>query len=193
VSDFSEALKDGNLPSVSYLKGTTEESGHPGESGPLDEQKFIVNTVDSIEESKYWSSTAIVITYDVSDDWYDHVVPKIVNGSRDPALETAMREPAPVVIGNYNAHCGYGQRLPLIVISPWTRENYVSDNLTGTTSVVRFIGDNRLHGERIPGSYDSISGSLDAPGGVLDFNVRPHYQPVILSPGTGAVVCRIHT
>jgi phospholipase C len=193
LSDFSEALKDGNLPSVSYLKGTTEESGHPGESGPLDEQKFIVNTVNSIEKSRYWPSTAIVITYDDSDGWYDHVVPTIVNGSHDPTLDTAMCESAPVVVGNYNAHCGYGQRLPLIVISPWTRENYVSDNLTDTTSVVKFIEDNWLHGERIPGSYDSISGSLDAPGGVLDFHVRAHYRPVILNPSTGAVVRCTHT
>src|SRR5580692_6942174 len=75
LSDFSETLKDGNMPSVSYLKGTTEESGHPGESGPLDEQTFIVNTVNQIEQSKYWSSTAIVITYDDSDGWYDHQAP----------------------------------------------------------------------------------------------------------------------
>jgi len=190
LSDFSQTLKDGNLPSVSYLKGTTEESGHPGESGPLDEQKFIVSTVNQIEESRYWSSTAIVITYDDSDGWYDHVAPTIVNGSDDSALDTAMCESAPVVVGNYNAHCGYGQRLPLVVISPWTRENYVSDNLTDTTSVVKFIEDNWLHGERIPGSYDAVSGSLDAPGGVLDFRVRPHLQPVILNPTTGAVIRR---
>jgi phospholipase C len=188
LSDFSEALKDGNLPSVSYLKGTTEESGHPGESGPLDEQKFIVNTVNQIEKSKYWPSTAIVVTYDDSDGWYDHAAPTIVNGSHDSTLDTAMCQSVPVVVGNYNAHCGYGQRLPLIVISPWTRQNYISDNLTDTTSVVKFIEDNWLHDERIPGSYDAVSGSLDAPGGVLDFHVRPHFQPVFLNPATGAVV-----
>jgi phospholipase C len=188
LSDFSETLKDGNLPSVSYLKGTTEESGHPGESGPLDEQKFIVNTVNQIEKSRYWASTAIVVTYDDSDGWYDHVAPTIVNGSHDSTLDTAMCESAPVVVGSYNAHCGYGQRLPLVVISPWTRQNYVSDNLTDTTSVVRFIEDNWLQGERIPGSYDAVSGPLDAPGGVLDFHVRPHFQPVFLNPATGAVV-----
>ena len=75
-----------------------------------------------------------------------------------------------------------------MVISPWTRENYVSDVRTNTASVVKFIEDNWLRGEHIPGSFDATSGSLDAPGGVLDFRVRPHVDPVILNPATGAVV-----
>jgi phospholipase C len=76
----------------------------------------------------------------------------------------------------------------VVVISPWTRENYVSHNLTDTASVVRFIEDNWLNGERIPNSYDAVSGSLDAPGGLLDFHTIPHFARVILDPTTGAVV-----
>jgi len=53
---------------------------------------------------------------------------------------------------------------------------------------VKFIEDNWLHGERIQGSFDSVSGSLDGPGGLLDFATFPHYQPLILNPTTGAVV-----
>ena len=188
VSDFFETLKDGNMPSVSYLKATTAQSGHPGESDPLDEQQWIVNTVNQIEQSKYWASTAIVITYDDSDGWYDHVAPKLLNGSDNSSIDTAMCEETAVTVGSGNGRCGYSQRLPMIVISPYTRDNYVSSNLTDTTSVVKFIEDNWLHGERIPGSFDATSGSLDAPGGLLDFWVRPHFQPVILNPTTGAVV-----
>jgi phospholipase C len=188
LSDFSETLKDGNMPSVSYLKGTTEESGHPGESGPLDEQTFIVNTVNQIEQSKYWSSTAIVITYDDSDGWYDHQAPKLLNGSDNSAIDTAMCEATPVRVGSGSGRCGYSQRLPMLVISPYTRDNYVSNNLTNTTSVVKFIEQNWLHGQTIPGSFDATSGSLDARGGLLDFNARPHFEPLILNPTTGAVV-----
>jgi phospholipase C len=188
LSDFSETLKDGNLPSVSYLKGTTEESGHPGESGPLDEQTFIVNTVNQIEQSKYWSSTAIVITYDDSDGWYDHVAPNLLNGSDNSTIDTAMCEATAITVGSGNGRCGYSQRLPMVVISPWTRDNYVSNNLTDTTSVVKFIEQNWLHGQTIPGSFDATSGSLDARGGLLDFNTRPHFEPLILNPTTGAVV-----
>ena len=192
LSDFFETLTDGNMPSVSYLKPTTAQSGHPGESDPLDEQQWIVNTVNQIEESKYWRSTAIVITYDDSDGWYDHVSPEsagaVVNGSHNSRIDQAACEAAPVKLGHANGRCGYSQRLPMIVISPWTRENYVSNNLTDTTSVVNFIEDNWLGCERIKNSFDATSGSLDAPGGLLDFSVKPHDTPVILNPTTGAVV-----
>jgi phospholipase C len=188
LSDFAETLKDGNLPSVSYLKATTAQSGHPGESDPLDEQQWLVNTVNQIEQSRYWSSTAIVITYDDSDGWYDHVAPKLLNGSDNSTIDTAMCEATAITVGSGNGRCGYSQRLPMIVISPYTRDNYVSNNLTDTTSVVKFIEQNWLHGQTIPGSFDATSGSLDARGGLLDFNTRPHFEPLILNPTTGAVV-----
>ncbi|HEY6492299.1 MAG TPA: alkaline phosphatase family protein [Trebonia sp.] len=191
VSYFSDALagKGGaQLPAVSYVKPPAYENGHPGNSDPLDEQQFLVNTINSIEKSKYWSSTAIIVTYDDSDGWYDSAVPPVVNGSSDSANDTALCTSKPVTVGDNNDRCGYGQRLPMLVISPYTRDNYVSSNLTDTTSVVKFIEQNWLHSETIPGSFDKVSGSLDAPGGLLDFNAKPHYTPLILNPTTGAVV-----
>ena len=50
------------MPAVSYLKAAEYQDGHPGYSDPLDEQTFLVNTINQIEQSKYWASTAIVIT-----------------------------------------------------------------------------------------------------------------------------------
>jgi phospholipase C len=188
LSDFAETLKDGNLPSVSFLKPSTAQSGHEGESDPLDEQQFIVNTVNSIEKSKYWSSTAIVITYDDSDGFYDSAVPPTLNGSDNAAIDTTMCESAKIVLGSSDGRCGLGQRLPMVVISPYTRSNYVSNNLTDTSSVVKFIEDNWLNSKRIPDSYDAVSGSLDGRGGLLDFNVRPDFNRIILNPTTGAVV-----
>ena len=190
LSDFYQTLKDGNMPAVSYLKASAYQDGHPGYSDPADEQNFLVSTVDQIEESRYWPSTAIVITYDDSDGWYDHQSPTahaLVSGSNDPAIDTAMCEATAVTVGTSNGRCGYSQRLPMLMISPYTRENYVSGTQTNLTSVVQFIEDNWLHGKRIPGSYDAISGSLDASGGLLDFHVKPQFTPVILGPN-GAVV-----
>jgi phospholipase C len=188
LSYFYEALQDGNLPSVSYLKAAEYQDGHAGYSDPIDEQNFLVNTVNQIEESRYWPSTAIVITYDDSDGWYDHQASPIVNGSNTSA-DTAMCSDVAITLGTYGYRCGYGPRLPLIVISPWTRSNYVSHNVTDQSSIVRFIEDNWLGGERIGnGSYDAIAGSLYAPGGVLDFHTFPNFFPVILDPTTGEVV-----
>jgi phospholipase C len=191
LSYFSDALNGtggAKLPAVSYLKAAEYQDGHPGYSDPLDEQTFLVNTINSIEKSKYWPSTAIVVTYDDSDGWYDHQAPTIISGSNDATQDAAICTSVAVTVGTTNDRCGYSQRLPLVVISPWTRENYVSSNLTNTASVVKFIEDNWLHGERIANSYDAVSGSLDAPGGVLDFRQFPHLRPLILNPTTGAVV-----
>ena len=60
LSDFYTTLKDGNLPAVSFLKAPEYQDGHAGYSDPLDEQTFLVNTINQIEKSKYWTNTAIV-------------------------------------------------------------------------------------------------------------------------------------
>jgi phospholipase C len=189
LSLFAQTLKDGNMPAVSYLKAAEYQDGHPGYSDPLDEQNFIVNTVNEIEKSKFWSSTAIVVTYDDSDGWYDHQKSPIVNGSNDATLDTALCSSVAVRVGTRSDRCGYGPRLPLVVISPWTKDNFVSHNMTDQSSIPRFIEDNWLHGQRIGGgSFDSIAGSLDAKGGVLDFRQFPDIRRFTLDPTTGEIV-----
>ena len=112
----------------------------------------------------------------------------IVNGSNTSADE-AICTSAPMVLGSYPDRCGYSQRLPMLVISPWTRQNYVSHQLTNTVSIIKFVESNWLHGKQIGGgSYDSISRSIAGFGGLLDFYTRPHFKPVILNPTTGEVV-----
>ncbi len=188
ISLFYDTLKDGNLPAVSFLKAPAYQDGHAGYSNPIDEQHFLVNTINQIEKSKFWRSTAIMVTYDDSDGWYDHQVMPVVNGSNTSA-DTAFCSSVPITLANWTTRCGYGQRLPFLVISPWTRQNYVSHNLTNTASIVTFIEDNWLGGQRLgDGSYDAISGSLYARGGLLNFRTRPHFRPVILNPVTGEVV-----
>jgi phospholipase C len=191
LSLFDETLKAGNMPAVSFLKAAEYQDGHPGYSDPLDEQNFIVTTVNEIEQSRYWDSTAIIIAYDDSDGWYDHVTPPVVSGSNDPANDTAICSAVSINVGTENDRCGYGIRQPLVVISPFTRTNYVSSNQTDTSSITKFIEDNWLHGESTgPSSFTHIAGSLDARGGVLDFNGRPNDNRLILDPATGEVVRR---
>ena len=58
--------------------------------------------------------------------------------------------------------CGYGPRLPLLVISPWAKVNYVDHAVTDQSSVPHFIEDNWLKGKRIGhGSFDTYSGNLN--------------------------------
>jgi phospholipase C len=183
LSDFYTTLKDGNMPAVSLLKAAEYQDAHPGYSDPLDEQTFLVNTINQIEKSRFWKNTAIVIAYDDSDGWYDHQKPVIVNGS-NTSLDAAICSSAPVRLAGIPVRCGYSQRLPMLVISPWSRTNYVSHQLTNTASIIKFAENNWLGGKRIGGgSFDASSNSLS---GMLQF-FAPHVDPVILNPTTGAV------
>ena len=84
TQDFTAALAAGNLPAVSFLKAPAAQDAHPGNSDPLDEQTFVVSTINAIEQSSFWSSTAIILAYDDSDGWYDHAS-NLVNGSATSA------------------------------------------------------------------------------------------------------------
>jgi phospholipase C len=177
--DFFEALAAGNFPAVNYLKAPAYQDGHAGYSNPVDEQDFITEVVDAVRHSPYWGSTAIVIAYDDSDGWYDHQAPPIVNPSSGvaDALNGAglcnagaqQNGPAPAtpllgVDGNpAQGRCGYGTRMPLLVVSPLAKTNYVDHTLTDQSSILKFVEDNWLHGERVQpgGSFDEIAGTIE--------------------------------
>ena len=174
---FWEAARAGNLPAVSFLKAPAYQNGHPGNSDPLDEQTFLVTALNGLQQLPQWRDMAVIIAADDSDGWYDHVMPPIVNQSSTPLdFQCGSRSDGP------GARCGYGPRLPLLVISPYARENYVSHVLTDQTSILRFIEDNWLGGERISTiSFDRIAGSL---ADMFDFS-RPVMRRLLLDPVTG--------
>jgi phospholipase C len=109
LSDFFSALSTGNLPSVSFLKAAAYQDAHPGYSDPLDEQTFLVDTINTIMQSKFWDSTAIFIVYDGSDGWYDHVMGPILLQSNSP--DDSLTGPGScgtAKAGAYQDRCGYG-------------------------------------------------------------------------------------
>src|SRR5262249_52503350 len=69
---FYDSVQAGNFPSVTYIKMPSVADGHPGNSDPLDEQQGVVNLVNFLQQQPDWKNTAIVVTYDDSDGWYDH-------------------------------------------------------------------------------------------------------------------------
>jgi phospholipase C len=185
VNDFFTAVSAGNFPAVSYLKAPGYQDGHAGYSDPLDEQTFIVNTINFLQQQPEWSSTAVIITYDDSDGWYDHQMSPIVNQSETPAdtlngpglcgaaTTTSLPGENPTTSPSAQGRCGYGPRLPFLVISPWSKENFVAHTVIDQSSVVRFIEDNWLEGQRIPGSFDAIAGSIE---NMFDFS-QPEFRP----------------
>ncbi len=190
MTDFTAALAAGNLPAVSFLKAPAYQDGHAGYSDPLDEQTFVVETVNALEASPEWAGTAVVILWDDSDGWYDHahavVNPSAITGV--DALDGAAcgsGTPLPGVDGRpAQGRCGYGTRQPLLVVSPYARANFVDHTLTDQSSVTRFIEDNWLGGRRLGrGSFDARAGALD---GMFDW-AKGDRPKLMLDPATGTV------
>jgi len=188
LTDFFAAADSGVLPAVSFLQASGYQQGHPGLSDPLDEQTYLVDTIDHLQRLKSWKDTAIVIAWDDSDGWYDHVMPPLVNpsGSSQDALTGAGRCGTGTPLGGYQDRCGYGPRQPLLVISPYARANHVDHTVTDQTSILRFVEDNWLGGTRIgDGSYDALAGPLT---GLFDFKHGPRNRRLFLDPSTGEPV-----
>ncbi|QQC67577.1 phospholipase C [Paraburkholderia ginsengisoli] len=204
TDDFFTAVKAGNFPSVSFLKAPAVSDGHPGNSDPIDEQAFVTKVINFLQQQPDWKNTAVIIAYDDSDGWYDHRYKaptsssfdsttaqsaggKTVAGSDNlsgPGQCTAAGavQPQGVNGGAVNGRCGPGTRTPFIVVSPWAKVNFVDDTPITQASVVKFIEDNWLGGQRLGnGSFDASAGSImnmfdfagkgDAPTLYLDQNL----------------------
>ena len=183
LSDFWAAAAAGRLPAASFLKAPACRDGHASSSDPLDEQTFLVQTINRIEKLPDWKSTAIVVTYDDSDGWYDHAFVDASSTPADPVYDGLYGQgncgvPAP---GAYPDRCGPGPRLPLLVLSPYAKPNYVSHVQLEQASVLRFIEDNWNLGRLGDQSFDARAASL---GSLLSFS-SPNSTTLILDPATG--------
>jgi phospholipase C len=211
TSDFDQlvaAISRGELPpsalpAVSFLKAPGYEDGHAGYSDPADEQRFIVDEINALERSPDWRSTAVIINYDDSDGWYDHVYSGVRNPSLSPAdnlTNTTFSGPTSGQCGpspqtsaplaGEQGRCGFGPRLPLLVISPFARHNYVDHDVSDQSSIINFVEYNwGLPG--IPGSADQRLASGDEAHG-LPFDLARMFRfggrgdrRLILNPDTG--------
>ena len=166
INDFFKALKTGDLAGGQLPEG-------PGLSGW---PRWLFRSAGRadlrcerhqlpLQKSEDWDSTAVVILYDDSDGWYDHVMSPIVNQSHQSGRCShstgACGDGSSALPGidasnpHAQGRCGYGPRQPLLVVSPWARENFVDHTITDQTSVIHFIEDNWLEGQRIgQGSFD---------------------------------------
>ncbi len=182
LSDFWDAVEAGNIPSVSYLKAPGYQDGHAGYSDPLAEQTFLVETINRLQRTAQWQRMAIIIAYDDSDGWYDHVMPPIVRHSNTE--EDALTGPgqcgdSPALMSP--GRCGFGPRVPLLIISPYAKPNYVDHTLTDQSSILRFIEDNWYLGRIGDGSADEFAGTLL---NMFDFGKKRDVR-LTLEPQTG--------
>jgi len=113
-SNILTDIKNGDLPSVSWVIPSGDESDHPSGNTGLG-PSWVASVVNAIGNSQYWSDTAIFITWDDWGGWYDHVAPPIINSYE------------------------YGFRVPLIVVSPYARPQYISHVTHDFGSIVLYI------------------------------------------------------
>jgi len=115
-TNFYADVQNGTLPSVSFIKPLGEDNEHPGYAALTTGQQHVVDLVNTIKNSPYWNSTAIIITYDENGGRWDHVAP--------PAPEDRW---------------GPGTRVPAIVVSPWAKHGFVDHTQYETVSVLALI------------------------------------------------------
>ncbi len=159
-SSFYSALQQGNLPSVSWVMptggGASGVDQHPSDNVTYGEE-WLLGVVDSVMRSQYWESSANFVTYDEGGGYYDHVPP--------PALDGVQ----------------FGFRVPLFVISPYAKENYVSQTVMNHASTLAFVDYNW----QLP-ALNSFVADSGLPLDMFDFNQTYtggtlSRQPVLLS------------
>ena len=131
-------LKEG-FPQVAFFKPVGSKNQHPGYSTVSEADTEIKEVVDAIRNSKIWSSTAIIITYDEYGGFWDHVAPP--EGDR----------------------WGPGTRIPAIIVSPFAKKAYIDHTSYDTTSILKLIetrfnlkplGDRDAHANGLQGAFD---------------------------------------
>ena len=116
MAGFRADLSSGNIPSVMWVTPSPGNSMHPGSGNIADGIEWLDELVQAVKGSSLWSSTAIIVLWDESGGWYDHVPPPQLSGT-----------------------IGLGARVPVILISPFAKNNYVSHQQMDHVSILRFI------------------------------------------------------
>jgi phospholipase C len=171
-SQFFEDLEAGNLPPVVYLdpsfrQGVEQTDEHPP-ANPQFGQQFIEELVNAVFESPDWESTALILTYDEHGGFWDHVAPPeaCAPGDYPPDLQP----------GDWNADFDrLGFRVPLVVVSPFSRAGYVSHEVTDLASVLRLI-EVRFGLPALTGRDANAWPMLD----MFDFEDPPFLEPPVL-------------
>lgn len=157
LAQLRQDVLDGRLPQVSFLIADAAGSEHPGPSSPAQGAAYTAQVLDALTaDPAVWSRTALLLMFDENDGFFDHVPPPAppsmdatVPGGWAGASTVSTdgeyhREPSP---GNEKQDepalrdrpYGLGPRVPMYVISPWSRGGWVDSQVYDHTSVIRLI------------------------------------------------------
>ncbi|WP_441250436.1 phosphocholine-specific phospholipase C [Kitasatospora sp. McL0602] len=137
-------VKAGKLPQVSWIVAPEAFTEHP--NWPVNYGAwYIAQVLDALTaDPEVWAKTALVITYDENDGFFDHVVPPYPPASRAQGQTTAdstleIYRPKSPTDRNVAGPYGLGQRVPTFVVSPWSKGGYVCSQTFDHTSIIQLI------------------------------------------------------
>jgi phospholipase C len=138
---FKQDVAAGSLPQVSWIvapEAYTEHPNWPASYGAW----YVSEVLDALTANpEVWSRTALFLMYDENDGFFDHMVPPTPPQSRAEGLST-VETTNEIFEGNgqyASGPYGLGVRVPMIVISPWSKGGWVNSELFDHTSLIRFI------------------------------------------------------
>jgi phospholipase C len=147
ISQYFTDLANGTLPQVAQIEPATDAGfdEHPSNSDaePNDIQRganYVSSLINGLMTSSSWTNSAFILTFDEFGGLYDHVSPQ--PAVSPDGIAPVDLFPGDVCTGVTGPTCNFvftGYRIPLIVISPYAKKNYVSHNVADTTAILKFI------------------------------------------------------
>ncbi|MFG2893068.1 phosphocholine-specific phospholipase C [Streptomyces sp. NPDC048248] len=165
---FAADVASGELPEVSYIVPSAADSEHPGSSSPVESATIVYKVLDALGKNPdVWRHTALFLTYDENDGFFDHVPPPVPPAGTDGEFWDGRPT-------------GLGIRVPMIVISPWTVGGYACSQVFDHTSITRFLERwTGIEEPQISPWRRTVCGDLTS---AFDFS-RGHRQPSVEQPG----------
>jgi len=151
ISQFTTDVQNGTLPQVALIEpassaGLDEHPNDVDNSAPIDIQagaQFASGLINSLMNSPSWSDSAMIFTYDEAGGFYDHVSPQPMPSPDEIApMDLVPGDICDSVGTTGGATCDFnwtGFRLPLIVISPFAKKNFVSHQVRDYTAILNLI------------------------------------------------------
>ncbi|ESQ74540.1 phosphocholine-specific phospholipase C [Asticcacaulis sp. AC402] len=134
------------LPQVSWIVATAEGSEHPGPSSPAQGADYTARVLDALTANpEVWAKTVLLINFDENDGYFDHVpppAPPSLDADGKPLGHSAIDTSGEYHAGKgayNNRPYGLGPRVPMYVVSPWSKGGYVASEVFDHTSVIRFL------------------------------------------------------
>ena len=189
LDKLKEDVLAGKLPQVSWIIGTAEGSEHPSTSSPAQGADYTAKVLDALTANpEVWAKTVFLINFDENDGYFDHVpppAPPSIGSDGQPLgyAEGAEREYHQGDDALKNRPYGLGPRVPMYVISPWSKGGFVASEVFDHTSVIRFLETRfGVHEPNISPWRRAVCGDLTS---CFDFKT-PNDQPFFAHlPKTG--------